>query len=188
MSKEGKTQLIDPEYIAQAEWQEYGRKALIQGVYLVRTEFYPVEDGLFAELVRLDEEGRVAIEGLPPLAVRQINYSELEPGAVKAWHFHQKQDEIWYVPPLDGPVIVGLLDLREGSVDKSKSSRLNLGGGKAYLLYIPKGVAHGIANLGQERARLIYFVDNQFDPQHPDEGRLPPGFGVKEGFWEMSKG
>ena len=44
----------------------------------------------------------------------QINYSEIEPGAVKAYHLHKRQTDVWYVPPGDKLLLV-LADVRAGS-------------------------------------------------------------------------
>jgi len=51
--------------------------------------------------------------------------------------------------------------------------RFMLGGGRARLLLIPRGVAHGVANLSARGAQLIYFSNATFDPHNPDEHRLP---------------
>jgi dTDP-4-dehydrorhamnose 3,5-epimerase len=65
--------------------------------------------------------------------------------------------------------------------------RLVLGGGKAQLLYVPRGVAHGAANLWAQAASIIYFVNQQFCLEHPDEGRLPWDLLGKD-IWEVAKG
>lgn len=165
--------------------QEYGEKTIIEGVRIIEAKHFIAEDGSFSEIVRLNEEGMLEIEGLPPFQLRQINYSEAIPGTTKAWHFHLKQDEIWYVEP-KGRLIVGLLDLRENSRTKERVMRLVLGGGKAKLLYIPRGVAHGLSNRSGETVGMVYLVNNQFDGT--DEWRLPSDTEVGENFWEIQKG
>lgn len=168
-----------------AKRQEYGERRLIEGVKILDAKHFITEDGSFSEIVRLKEGGVLEIEGIPSFQLRQINYSEVIPGTTKAWHFHLKQDEIWYVEP-KGRLIVGLLDLRKDSPIKGEVMRLILGGGKARLLYIPKGVAHGLANRSGETVGMVYLVDRQFDGT--DEWRLPPDTGVRENFWEIQKG
>ena len=176
---------IAPEYRELVTRQEYEKKPQIEGVKIIEAKHFVAEDGSFSEIVRLKEGGELEIEGFPPFQLGQINYSEAIPGTTKAWHFHLKQDEIWYVEPR-GRLIVGLLDLRQNSDTQGKVIRLILGGGKARLLYIPKGVAHGLANRAQETVGMVYLVNKQFDGT--DEWRLPPDVEVGRDFWEIQEG
>jgi len=173
------------EYQERAKRQEYGEKRLIGGVRILEAKHFITDDGSFSDIVRLKESGALEIEGIPPFQLKQINYSEAIPGTTKAWHFHLKQDEIWYVEPR-GRLIVGLLDLRKDSPTKGEVMRLILGGGRARLLYIPKGVAHGLANRSEETVGMVYLVNRQFDGT--DEWRLPPETTVRENFWEIQRG
>jgi dTDP-4-dehydrorhamnose 3,5-epimerase len=137
------------------------------------------------ELGRLSE-GRLA--ALPDFTVRQINYSVMEPGAIKAFHLHCRQTDVWYVPPSDRMLIV-LVDVRAGSSTEGGRMRFMLGNGTSRLLRIPPGVAHGVRNLGSEPGRIIYFVDVQFspDPDLCDEGRLPWDH-VGADIWSVTRG
>jgi dTDP-4-dehydrorhamnose 3,5-epimerase len=132
----------------------------------------------------LNDDGTVV--ALPSFQVRQSSYSEVLPGAIKAWHLHDVQDDLWFVPPSQR-LLVGLLDVREHSVTYKQSMRVVLGGGAAKLLYIPAGVAHGAANPWQAAAGIIYFVSSQFDAANPDELRLPWDLIGRE-FWQIQQG
>jgi len=105
---------------------------------------------------------------------------------IKAWHLHYNQEDVWFVPP-DEHVLMGLFDLRENSRTKNQSMRIVLGNHKSQLIVIPRGVAHGYANLGERSATIIYFMNQQFDIASPDEHRLPWDFLGKD-FWEIKKG
>ena len=180
MSKEAK---IDEERYP-IELQEYGEKKEIEGVKIVGIEKnFVVEDGRFVEIGRLSEEGTLL--DLPELRVRQINYAEVVPGTRKAWHVHLKQNEAWFIHPAS-QLIVGLMDLREDSPTKGNVIRRVLGGGKTHLVFIPKGVAHGLSNPYPETATMNYLVDQYYDGK--DEYRLPFDFEVGEDFWEIRKG
>jgi dTDP-4-dehydrorhamnose 3,5-epimerase len=96
----------------------------------------------------------------------------MEPGTIKAWHLHERQDDLWFVPP-QSRLLVGLLDVREGSPSYDVPMRFVMGAGKARLLFIPRGVAHGVANLTQQPASVLYFATEPFNSAHPDEHRLP---------------
>jgi len=120
--------------------------------------------------------------------VRQINYSEMEPGTIKAFHVHRRQTDVWFVPPGDKMLLV-LLDVRAGSRTTNLQRRLVLGDGTCRLVRIPPGVAHGVKNLASTRGRIIYLVDEQFRaaPDECDEGRLPWDFAGAE-IWDVARG
>ncbi len=166
--------------------QSYAPKPAIAGVVLGEVPVFRGPDGLFAEIIRLDDERQVqGIAGFRPI---QWNWSLLEPGAVKAWHLHLSQEDLWIIPP-DSALLVGLVDLRKGSPTASAIQRLSLGGGRCHRLLIPRGVAHGVANLGNRPQGMLYAVNQFFspDPVETDEWRLPwDRFG--ESFWAMGKG
>ncbi|RCW50907.1 dTDP-4-dehydrorhamnose 3,5-epimerase [Paenibacillus prosopidis] len=41
-----------------------------------------------------------------------------------------------------------------------------------YLLFIPRGVAHGYRVLGNTAAYIVYFTNTAYDPRNPDEYRI----------------
>lgn len=150
--------------------QDYSAKPAIDGVKVFPIKNFIGEDGDFLELVRFGKNG--ALELIPEFTIAQINHSTQFPGSIKAWHLHFKQNEIWFVPPAQH-FLVGLWDVRASSPTKGQTMRLSMGGGAAKLLYIPKGVAHGAANLSPKPSTIIYLVDHAFDPNDPDERRIP---------------
>jgi len=164
--------------------QDYSKKAQIDGVRFIDVAEFPDDGGTFAELARLDDSGSML--AMPDFKVKQINRSEMEQNSVKAFHLHYNQDDIWFVPPSER-LLVCLVDTRKGSATRGVIMRFVLGAGKARLLYIPRGIAHGVANLTTEKQTLIYFVNQQFNASSPDEHRLPWDVFGKE-FWEMQKG
>lgn len=151
--------------------QSYGPAPRIEGVEIVDLKRHHDDGGAMTELARL-VEGRP--EAFRDFTVRQINYSELQPGATKAFHLHARQTDIWYVPPSDRMLLV-LADVRQGSRTEGARMRLVLGDGTSRLVRVPPGVAHGVRNLAPTTGRIVYFVDVQFsaEPATCDEGRLP---------------
>lgn len=164
--------------------QDYSPKEKIEGVQLIDLRLLNDDGGSFAELVRFDEQGN--LELIPEFKVRQSSYSEVLPGAVKAFHLHFNQEDVWFVPPTDR-LLIGLVDARKDSPTYKKTMRFVMGAGKAQLLYIPRGVGHGGANIWNESATIFYYVNQQFNLQAPDEQRIPWDFPGKE-FWEMTMG
>lgn len=165
--------------------QAYGPALEIDGVEIVELRRHADDGGSMTELGRLVDG---SLNGLGGFTVRQVNYSEVEPGVVKAFHLHARQTDVWYVPPSDR-VLVVLIDVRKGSRTEGARRRLMLGSGGSRLVRIPPGVAHGARNLGVATARIIYFADVHFstDPATCDEGRLPWDFAGAE-IWEPVRG
>jgi dTDP-4-dehydrorhamnose 3,5-epimerase len=176
---------LSPDAKRAFQLQAYGRAPAIDGVAVVTLTRHADDGGSLTELARL-ADGRA--EGLPGFTVRQVNYSELAPGAIKAFHLHVRQTDVWYVPPRDRMLVV-LLDVRQGSPTEGARMRLMLGDGASRLLRIPPGVAHGVRNLGPETGRIVYFTDLHFsaEPSACDEGRLPWDFAGAD-VWEVTRG
>ncbi len=150
--------------------QDYGAKPVIEGVKLEPLTTFYSDDGSFTELFRLEGHERL-----------QLNHSILLPGAVKALHRHQKQTCYWHSWE---PLLVGLRDDREDSPTFQVVMRFILCNQS---LKIPIGVAHGASNLTPYPVSLIYGVTEFFNPEDPDEERIPPEE-LGDQFWIMSKG
>ena len=165
--------------------QSYGPASSIDGVEIVELKRFSDDGGSMTELARLTDGHAQAVAGF---TLRQINYSEVEPGAVKAFHLHQRQTDVWYVPPTDRMLLV-LLDVRQGSKTEGARMRLTLGAGASRLVRIPPGVAHGVRNLAATAGRIIYFTDVHFSPEPSmcDEGRLPWDYAGAE-IWDVTRG
>ena len=84
---------------------------------------------------------------------------------------------------------MGLLDVRKSSPTVGKSMRFVMGDGQPRYVFIPKGVAHGAANLDQKVGQIIYLMNRQFtpEPDKTDEKRLPWDLLGAE-FWQMERG
>lgn len=166
-------------------YQDYVKKPAIEGVQIVPLRRFHDDGGAITELGRLIAGKH---QQLPGFEAKQINYSEVEPGAIKAYHLHHRQTDVWYVPPHDKFLLV-LHDCRKGSPTEGTTMRFVIGDGESALVRIPPGVAHGTTNLGKSTGRILYFVDVHFsvEPGECDEGRLPWNFLGPE-VWEVVKG
>ena len=164
--------------------QDYLAKSIIEGVKIVPLRRFNDEGGSFTELARLTHGQLV---GDLPFEFAQINYSEMEAGAIKAFHLHEQQTDIWYVPP-GSKILLILVDLRQNSATAKLQMRLVLGDNNSQLILIPPGVAHGCKNLNSNKSTVIYFINRQFssDPQICDEKRLPWNFWGAD-IWDLIK-
>ncbi len=170
---------------AQYSLQDYSKQTIIDGVEIINLMRFNDDGGSFTELARLS--GGIP-ESLPGFEIKQVNYSEMAPAAIKAFHLHKKQTDVWFVPPCDKILLV-LADVREGSATEGVIMRIPLGDYKSRLVKIPPGVAHGCKNIAPQKGQIIYFVNQIFsaDPKISDEGRLPWDFFGKD-IWEIEKG
>lgn len=164
--------------------QDYAAGPAIEGVEIVDLARHTDDGGSFTELGRFTAGASQAFRGF---ALAQVNYSEIGPGAIKAFHLHLRQTDIWYVPPGDRVLLV-LVDVRAGSPTEGARMRLVLGDGHSRLVRIPPGVAHGCRNLGPGGGRIVYFTDRPFSPapEASDEGRLPWNF-LGADVWEPAR-
>jgi dTDP-4-dehydrorhamnose 3,5-epimerase len=164
--------------------QNYGTKNHIHDVQIIELKRHSDDGGAFTELARLSED---EIKNIPGFKIRQVNFSEMDPGSIKAFHIHLNQTDIWFVPP-DDKLLLILKDLRADSESSGISMRLILGDKNSQLVVIPPGIAHGCKNLGTNTANIIYFIDKQFvsEPESCDEYRLPWDQFGKE-LWDVTK-
>jgi dTDP-4-dehydrorhamnose 3,5-epimerase len=137
---------------------------MIEGVKVKRLMKYCDDRGFFAELVRDDEPQLLSKFG-------QASWSMSYPGVIKAFHYHDKQDDLWFFPSGNAQVV--LYDLRKDSPTMGETDVYYMGEENPILLLIPKGVAHGYRVLGQKPATIIYFTTESYNPDNPDEKRIP---------------
>ena len=165
--------------------QSYAPRAVIDGLQIVELTRFSDDGGSMTELARVVDGTPKALSGF---TLRQINFSEIEPGAIKAFHLHARQTDVWYVPPSDRVLLI-LHDVRKGSRTEGTTMRFMLGAGASRLVRIPPGVAHGARNLGAVTGRIIYFTDVHFspDPAECDEGRLPWDY-LGADAWDVTRG
>lgn len=134
---------------------------MIHGVEMKPLATNPDSRGFFRELIR--ETDPFFTEGFA-----QWSHSLMERNVVKAWHFHHRQVDWWYVAI--GEVDVVLYDLREDSPTHGAKLEFRLGESRPAVVRIPPGVAHGL-KVVSPAAHLFYITSQTYDPE--DEGRYP---------------
>ncbi|MGE7906615.1 dTDP-4-dehydrorhamnose 3,5-epimerase family protein [Peribacillus sp. NPDC094092] len=136
---------------------------MIEGVKVKKLVKHCDDRGFFAELVRDDEPELLSKFG-------QASLSMSYPGVIKAFHYHEKQDDLWFFPSGNAQVV--LFDLREGSSTKGETDVYYMGEENPIMLLIPKGIAHGYRVLGQKPATILYFTTESYNRINPDEKRI----------------
>jgi dTDP-4-dehydrorhamnose 3,5-epimerase len=119
--------------------------------------------GYFREILR-DDDNLLRRFG-------QTAMTKTYPGVIKAFHWHQDQDDLWYV--MDGMARVVLYDRRPDSPTCGQTQVIYAGHDNPVLIFIPTGLAHGYQVLGNEPVILFYHVTKSYDPKSPDEMRSP---------------
>ena len=139
-------------------------KDLIEGVRIEPCPLWPDDRGYFLEVARL-AEGLVA--GFP-LESTQVSAALSYPGAIKAFHFHRYQTDVWL--PVQGMLQVALVDLRPASPTFGLRNTMYAGQLRPWRILIPPGVGHGYKVIGATPAMIVYLTDRQYNPA--DEGRI----------------
>ena len=136
---------------------------MIDGVEIKQLTRHADERGFLMELLRSDD----------PIFTKfgQCYVSMNYPGVVRAWHWHQKQDDFFVV--VSGMIKVGLYDMREGSPTRGEANELYLGDNNNIVLKIPPGVVHGYKTIGVAPSLLVNFPSELYNREQPDEYRLP---------------
>lgn len=136
---------------------------MIDGVVIKQLVTHPDDRGFFREILR-DDDGLLRRFG-------QISATTTYPGVVKAFHWHERQDDLWYVAA--GMAQVVLYDRRDGSKTQGQTQVIYAGDLNPVLIKIPPGVAHGYRVLGSEPVTVVYVTTESYVAAAPDEQRIP---------------
>ena len=138
----------------------------IKGVVLKKLEKHVDERGYFQEILRDDDS---LFKNLKNFG--QISISSTKPGIIKAFHWHEQQDDIFYV--ISGSAKVVLYDLREESTTYKHVDELDMNDNDQKLLFVPRKVAHGYKVLGKKDLVMLYIMNKPYNRKKPDEQRIP---------------
>ncbi len=137
---------------------------LIEDVAIEAQAVWPDDRGYLLEVAR---SGQGLISQFP-LETLQVSATFTYPGAIKAFHYHERQSDCWV--PSAGMLQIALIDLREDSATFGAKNTLYVGHLRPWKLLIPPGVAHGYKVIGPQPVGLIYVTSRWYDPS--DEGRI----------------
>jgi dTDP-4-dehydrorhamnose 3,5-epimerase len=137
---------------------------LIKGVVVRRAKILPDERGRLGEIMRADDPWFEKFG--------QVYFTTTYPGVVKAWHYHKKQTDHFYV--IKGTVKIALYDQQEDSPTYGTVNELYLGEHCPGLLRIPPGVLHGWMCVSQTEAYIVNVVSEMYNYADPDEFRTHP--------------
>ena len=141
-----------------------GNGSLIEGVGVRKAKVLPDERGRLGEIMRADDPWFEKFG--------QVYFTTTYPGVVKAWHFHKKQTDHFYV--IKGMLKVALYDQREDSATNGIVNQVYLGEHCPGVLRIPPGVQHGWMCVSESEAYIVNIVSEMYNYKEPDEFRTHP--------------
>lgn len=152
--------------------------SMIDGVEVKQLKVIKDERGWLMEILRSDEK---IFEKFG-----QVYLSVCKPGYVKAWHYHKAQIDLFTI--VKGNAKVVLYDMREHSPTKGEIQEFMMGESNPILIKIPPFVVHGFTTIENETCFLINCPTKPYNPDKPDEFRIP--FDSKEipYDWGVEKG
>ena len=136
---------------------------MINDVKIKQLKIFPDDRGFFTEVFKEEMDDF-------KIPIKQTSYTETYPGVIKAFHWHKKQWDLWFVTK--GMTQVVLCDMREDSPTYKETQVICAGEQNRLLIFIPPFVAHGYRVLGNEKVGLLYHTTECYDPKNPDEERI----------------
>lgn len=137
-------------------------KGQIEGTVIKPLTSWPDDRGHFTEIFRDHEDVVAGFE------VKQTSLTMTRPGTIKAFHFHEFQDDVFV--PLVGTIRISLVDFRTASPTYGLANSIFCGDRYLKAVRIPKGVAHGYEVLGDTEMTMVYYTNQHYNPK--DEHRF----------------
>lgn len=136
---------------------------MISGVVLKDLVVHKDERGALFEILRKD---------YPEFKEFGQTYITIcNPGWVKGWHYHLKQQDYFCV--IKGKAKVVLYDRRENSDTKGEIGVFELSRDKPQTLVIPAGIVHGFECISKDKTWILNVPDQLYNYSQPDEYRIP---------------
>ena len=134
----------------------------IQDVILIKPKVFRDERGFFMEFYKKPDFEDAGIKNI----FIQDNHSYSKKGILRGLHFQlNPYSQAKLVKCVVGEIFDVAVDLRRDSPTFGKYVSVTLSSENNYMLYIPRGFAHGFQVLS-EYAHVIYKVDNIYAPEY----------------------
>ncbi|MBW9223433.1 dTDP-4-dehydrorhamnose 3,5-epimerase [Methanothermococcus sp. SCGC AD-155-E23] len=142
------------------------RRLEIPDVVLIKPKVFGDERGFFMETYKKSDFERAGIKG----EFVQDNHSKSRYGVLRGLHYQKgPYTQAKIVRCIKGVIYDVAVDLRKNSPTFGKYIGVILSEYNKYMLYVPRGFAHGFLVLSGE-AEVVYKVDNEYAPDY--EGGL----------------
>lgn len=137
------------------------------GVKLLTLNKNVDERGFFCEVLRQDWLD--FFDGKIP---KQVNVSKSWPGIIRAWHRHER-GQIDYFMTLEGAYKICIYDGDNNSKTYGKLEEIVISEDKLQVLRFPGKYWHGTQTVSSKPSLTVYYSNNLYDYENPDEGRKP---------------
>lgn len=113
--------------------------------------------------IRKDERGQLIQNEYPKIfkEIKHFFIADLNPGVTRGNHYHHNKKE-WFL------VIEGKIKISIKNIKTNKKKIIIANGSDPKLIEINPNTVHSFKNIGKEKATLIAFVNEMFNPQKPD--------------------
>ena len=139
----------------------------MEGIQVVDVQKIVDERGFFAEAIRKDWSHLFGEKW-----ISQANISYSYPGIIRAWHRH-KRGQIDFFMVLQGSMKIVAYDDNKQSATYGKMVEVVASEERLQIVKIPGHYWHGTKTIGYKPSCTIYFVNNMYDYEAPDEERRP---------------
>jgi len=139
----------------------------MEGIKIFELNRIVDERGSFTEIMRNDWTELFGNE-----QIKQSNLSVSYPGMIRAWHRHARGQVDYYVV-IKGTVKISAYDNDKQSKTFGQLTEIVSSSEKLQVVRVPGHYWHGIKTLGTETSMLVYFINNLYDYENPDEERSP---------------
>ena len=134
-------------------------------LYSTYLSYLPVDRFSYPLKMNIDERGSFT-EFLKSPDRGQVSINISKPGITRGQHWHHTKNEKFLVVSGRGVV-------RFRKIDEEKVYEYFVSGDKLEVVDIPVGYTHNIENLGDTDMVTVMWVNEVFDPEHPDTFFLP---------------
>jgi UDP-2-acetamido-2,6-beta-L-arabino-hexul-4-ose reductase len=134
-------------------------------LYSTYLSYLPVDGFSYPLKMNVDERGSFT-EFLKSPDRGQVSINISKPGITKGQHWHHTKNEKFLV-------VSGKGVIRFRKIDVEKVYEYFVSGDKLEVVDIPVGYTHNIENLGDTDMVTVMWVNEVFDPEHPDTYFLP---------------
>jgi dTDP-4-dehydrorhamnose 3,5-epimerase len=137
----------------------------LEGIKIFELDRIVDERGSFTEIMRTNWHDLFGED-----KIQQSNLSISYPGMIRAWHRHARGQIDYYVVTR-GVVKICAYDDDKNSKTFGKLVEIISTGEKLQMVRMPGHYWHGVKTLGSEQSILVYFINNLYDYNNPDEQR-----------------
>ena len=133
---------------------------------------------IFSPKINFDERGFVTeifrsdwLDFFDNSLPKQVNFSKSEPGVIRAWHRH-KNNQIDFFTVLKGKMKICVYDDDKNSSTFGKLVEIIADENHLQIIKVPGHFWHGTKTLGTESSYTVYFINNLYNYENPDEERM----------------